>query len=148
MKRIVSILMLVVILVIPGCWNREVIEHHYIYFGENDLWSAEYKVDATVTFFKKDGVLNAETYKECILTVMYKEDISDLSKVKNLIISYNSSAGNGSISEEFDSQPPTENIYTLKSRSTGSAITNADESIPVTINIDGEIQTIELTNTK
>lgn len=147
MKRIVSILMLVVILVIPGCSNREIIEHHYTYFGENDLWRAVYKVDATVTFFKVDGVLNVDTYKECILTVTYKKDISDLSKVKNLIISYDTSTGNGSLSQEFD-EPPTENIYTLKSRSTGSAITNADESIPVTINIDGEIQIIELTNIK
>lgn len=147
MKRIVSILMLVVILVIPGCSNREIIEHHYTYFGENDLWRAVYKVDATVTFFKVDGVLNVDTYKECILTVTYKKDISDLSKVKNLIISYDTSTGNGSLSQEFD-EPPTENIYTLKSRSIGSAITNADESIPVTINIDGEIQIIELTNIK
>lgn len=148
MKRLVSILMLMVTLVISGCSNREISEYHYIYRGENDLWSAEYKVDATVTFFKRDDVLNAETYKECMLTVTYKEDISDLSKVKNLIISYTSSTGGGSLEEEFDSEPPTENVYTLKSRSTGSAIENEDETIQVTINIDGEIQTIELMNTK
>lgn len=148
MKRIVSILILVVILVISGCSNREISEHHYTYRGENNLWSAEYKIDATVTFFKIDDVLNVETYKERMLTVTYKEDISDLSKVKHLIISYNSSTGGGSLDEEFDSEPPTENIYTLKSSSTGSAIENEDETIQVTINIDGEIQTIELMNTK
>jgi len=148
MKKIVSILILVMIVVISGRSNREVSEHHYIYRGEKNLWNAEYKVDATVTFFKIDGVLNVETYKERILTVTYKGDISDLSKVKHLIISYNSSAGGGSLDEEFDSKPPTENIYTLKSSSTGTAIENEEETIQVTINIDGEIQTIELTNTK
>lgn len=148
MKKIISILMLVVVSLISGCLNREINEYHYTYYGENDSWSAEYKLDATVTFFKKDGVLNVETYKERLLTVTYKDDVSNLSKVKNLIISYNSSTGGGSLEEEFNSKPPTENIYTLKSSSTSSAIENADETIQLTINIDGDVQNIELTNTK
>lgn len=147
-KKIISSLILMTILVISGCTNREVIEHHYTYFGENDLWSAECKIDATVELFKVDDVLNAKTYKERILTVAYKKDILDLYKVKKLNISYNTSTGGSSLEEEFDDNSPTENTYTLKSSSTGTAIENEDETIQVTINIDGQIQTIELTSTK
>lgn len=147
MKKILSILIVVMSLLISGCSNREVNEYHYTYRGENDLWSAECKVDATVEFFKVDNVLNAKSYKEHILTVTYKNDVSDLSKVKKMIISYNTSTGGSSLTQEFDDKPPTKNTYTLKSRSTTTSIENKGEIIKVDINIDGQIQTLELTNT-
>ena len=148
MRNTMVMLLLTLMVIVTGCSTKETVEHHYTYHGEDELWSAEYKIDASVTFFKVDGVLNVDTYKECILTVAYKKDISDLSKVKHLIISYDSSTGGGSIDQQFDNEPPTDTIYTLKSNSTGSAIESENEVIQVTINIDDEVQTIELTNTK
>lgn len=148
MKKRVSILMLMLALSISGCSNKETIEHHYTYQGENDLWRAEYKVDSTVTISEDKGKINSESNKDSILTVTYKNKIEDLYNVKYLNISYDSGISGGSLKQEFDEEPPSEIVYTLKSGSTGSAIESEDGTIQVTIDIDGEIQTIELTNTK
>lgn len=149
MKKIVSSLILMMILVISGCSNREVIEHHYTYFGENDLWSAEYKVDSTVTVSKNKGKINSASNRDSIMTVTYKKALSDLEKIKDITISYDFVGGSYSLSSHYEEgESPSNNVFTLKSSDTGSVIENEDESISVTINIDGEIQTIELTNAK
>lgn len=133
------------LLTITGCSSKEVIKHNYTYKGENELWTAEYVMNGTGTFTKKDGTLHYESNSNKILTVTYKKDISQLSSVKHLEISYESSVGGGKKAEDYNDGPPKEKTYTIKSGGTG-AIENKDEVIKVNINIDGKIQTIELKN--
>jgi len=129
-----------------GCSDKEVIKHNYTYIGESELWTAEYKVNGTGTFAEKNGKTEHKSNSDSTLTVIYKKDLSELSSVQNLEVSYESSAGGGKLSIDFNGSPPDKKTYTLNSSSTGGAIENKDEIIEVNINIDGKIQIIELKN--
>ncbi|AZV59034.1 hypothetical protein DMR38_05290 [Clostridium sp. AWRP] len=127
--------------VVTGCSNKDVIKHNYIYKGENQFWTAQYKVNSTGIFTKRDDKLHYEGNSNGILTVTYKKNISELSSVKHLEISYKSSTGGGSIGQNS----PKKKTYTMTS-STDGITEDKDEVIKVTINLDGKIQTIELKN--
>lgn len=134
------------LLIITGCSNKQVINHNYIYRGENEFWTAEYRVDAVGIFKEDNGKTNYKSESNTTLTVTYKKNLSELLSVKHLEISYESSAGGGKLTNNFDSTHPIEKTYTLKSSGSGIAIEHKDETIKVNINIDGKIQTIELKN--
>lgn len=149
MRKLAGILIVIMtftLFTITGCSNKDVIRHNYTYKGENGLWTAEYKVNGTGTFAKKDGTLHYEGNSNNILTVTYKKEISKLSSIKHLEISYKSSASGGEITEDFDDGCPKKKTYTLKSNSTVAAIENKAEVIKVNVSIDGNTQTIELKN--
>lgn len=146
LRKTISLLIIMVILIITGCSNREVIKHNYTYKGENEFWTAEYKVDGTGTFTEKDNKTSYESKSSEVLTVTYKRDLSELSSVKHLEISYKSSAQAGKITEDYDDGSSLKKTYTINSSSTNGAIENKDEVIKVTINLDGNIQTFELKN--
>lgn len=146
MRKVRGILIIILLFIIVGCSNQKVIRHNYTYKGENELWTAEYKVNGTGIFTEKDNKTSYESSSNDILTVTYKNDISELSSVKHLEISYRSSAGGGGITEDYNEGSTAEKTYTIKSGGTGGAIENKDEIIKVIINLDGKIQTIELKN--
>lgn len=135
------------LLIITGCLNKEVIKHNYIYKGENEFWIAEYKVNGTGTFTEKNNKTEYEANSNEILTITYKKNLSDLSLVRHLEISYESSAGGGMLTEDFDNNHPlNKKTYTLKSSNIGGAIESKNEVIKVNTNLDGKIQAIELKN--
>ena len=144
MKKLVSTLLLMLSLIISGCSNKEIVEHHYTYSGANESWHVEYKVDDIVTFTENNGKLDTTSKKDNLLTATYKKNLSDLSEVKKLSISYEYSDGGGSLSENYDEGPPTNTIFTIKSGSTGGAVETEQESIQVTITIDGKEQVLDL----
>jgi hypothetical protein len=149
LRKTVSILIIMLLLIITGCSKKQVVNHNYTYKGENEFWAAEYNVNGEGTFTEKDGKTEYESISDTVLTVTYKKDLSGLSSVKHLEISYESSAGGGSLTESYDSNNPLDKkTYTLKSGGTGTAIENKDEIIKVNINVDGETQTIELSSKK
>jgi hypothetical protein len=112
-----------------------------------ELWIAEYKVNGTSTFTEKNNKTEYEANSNNILTITYKKNLSDLSSVKHLEISYESSAGGGKLTEDFDSNHLlNQKTYTLKSSNIGGAIESKNEVINVNINLDGKIQKIELKN--
>jgi len=137
------ILILLMLFIVAGCSNKEVIKHNYTYTGENELWTAEYKVNGTGTFTQKDNKTLYQSNSNSTLTINYKKDLSELSSVKHIEISFESSARAGKLNLNFDDNPPNEKTYMLKS-SSGGAIENKDEIIKVTIGLDGKTQVIEL----
>lgn len=81
------------------------------------------------------------------LIVTYNKDISELSSVKHIEISYGDTVLKGKpLIEDYNNGSHARKTYTLKSHTTGSAIESGDDIIKVTINIDNQIQTIELKN--
>ena len=134
------------LLIITGCSNKEVLEHNYIYKGENEFWTAEYKVDGTGIFTKNNGRTEYENHCDKGFTITYKKDISKLASVKHLEISYKSGVSGGNITEDYKDGLQAEKTYNMKSSSSGGAIENKDDVIEVSINLDGEIQTFELKN--
>lgn len=142
MRKIVVILVAIMLVTIVGCSNRKIIRYDYTYRGENEFWNAEYKVNGTATFTEKDNKTSYSDNGSKILTVTYKGDISELSSVKHLDISYKSRK----LVYDFDqNESIDQKTFTLKSNGLGS-VENKDEILKVDINLDGKIQTIELKN--
>lgn len=135
MKKLSIILVAIVLLIIVLYSSKDVFGQNYTYKGENELWTAEYKVNVTKAF------------TDTKLTVSFKKDLSEISSVKHFEISYESSIRGGKLTSDFDSNNPlNQKTYTLKSNSSGGAIVNKNEIIKVNINLDGKIETIELKN--
>jgi hypothetical protein len=129
---------MLILFIFAGCSNRDVIKHNYTYIGENELWSAEYKVN---------GVFDKTSYEstsDAILTVTYKRNLSELSTVKQLKISSISSFRILTVDHLFDGNPPNEKTYTANI--SGEGIENKDEIVKVNITLDGKKQIIELRN--
>ena len=143
-KKRISILIIMLLLIFTGCAKKENINHNYVYKGGNEFWSAEYKVNVTDTFTEKSGKNEYDSNDNRVFTITYKKDISQLSTVKHMEISYKSSVADGKITEDFNDGTPKEKAYTTKSVGKGGAIENKNEVIKVTINLDGKIETIEL----
>ncbi len=49
-RKIAIILTTIMLFMVAGCSNKDVIKHNYTYKGENEFWTAQYKVDSTGTF--------------------------------------------------------------------------------------------------
>lgn len=143
LRKTISVLVVIILFILTGCSNKEVVKHNYTYKGENEFWAAEYKVNYTGTFTEKNNKTEYKPYSNNILTVTYKKNLSDLSSVKHLEISYETNSGGGKLTEDFDSNNPL-NQKTYKFRSGGEVIENKNEVIKININLDGKIQTIEL----
>jgi hypothetical protein len=73
------------------------------------------------------------------LQIFYKNDISELSSVKNLEISYKSSVSSGKITSDFLMEILFKNLYNESSSKIG-AIENEDEAVEVTIDMDGNTE--------
>lgn len=147
MRKRYYILLAIMILILTGCSSKEVTEHNYTFKGENELWTAEYKVDGTDSWSKVDGKLHYESEATKVLAVTYKRDISELSAVKYLEISYETGTSGGKLTENYDSNNPlSKKTFTFRSEGKGESIPNKDDIMNVTINIDGNLQTIELKN--
>ncbi len=161
MKKYFIFILLTVIIIVTGCSGKgkvtkdgeennkdsvteDVEENNYVFKGENEFWAGELEVNATRIFKEKEGNLEYESKADKTLTVTYKNELADLSSIKNLVISYESSVGKGEIKEDFTDSPPTDKIYTLSSSTSGGAIESEDEVIKLSIVVDGKEQTIEL----
>jgi hypothetical protein len=146
-RKTTLMLIAAAIILFIGCSNKEVTSHNYIFKGESDLWTAEYKVDGTDSWSKVEGKLHYESEATKVLTVTYKGDVSELHSVKHLEITYDTGTGGGKLTEDHDSDAPlSQKVFTFRSGGKGQLIPDKDEVIKVTINLDGDVQTIELKN--
>lgn len=146
LRKTVIIVIVIMILIITGCSNKKVVNHNYTYKGENEFWIAEYRVNGTGTFTEENGMTIYKSNCDKILTINYKKNLSDLSSVKHLEISCESSAGNKKLIDNFDNNHPIKKTYTLKSSGSGIAIENKKEIIKVNIDLGEKTETIELKN--
>lgn len=146
MRKALSIIIIVILLGFTGCSNRDTTKYIYSYTGENEFWTAEYKVNGTSTSIDDKDKTKYDNYSEKVFTITYNKDISELSSIKHLEISYESNFANGKIIEDYTDNLKPEKTYTLKANTSGGAIENKDETIKVTINIDGDIDIIYLKN--
>ncbi len=145
--RKIALLFIATLIIFMGCSNMDVTRHNYIFRGESELWTAEYKVDGTDSWSKVDGKLHYESEATKVLTVIYKGDVSELYSVKYLEISYDTGTGGGKLTEDHDNDAPlSQKVFTFRSEGKGELMPDKDEAIKVTINLDGDVQTIDLKN--
>lgn len=147
--RLIISCLLLGMLFLMACSNKDVTEYDYTYRGGNELWKAEYHVDCIVTFTEKDGKLDGESNSEELLTVTYQGELSDLTSVRHFELSYetaNSSSKN--ITDYGDGEGITSKTFKLNSGGRNCALPLEDDIIKVTVNTDGKAQTFELVNEK
>ena len=135
------------VLMAIGCSKKEITNYKYTYAGENEQWDAKYHVNESVEFTNTDNGLDVETEAKNELVITYKGELTDLSSVKHMEISYDSGIEGGKRVENYnDGVSITSKIFTLSSGGKNGALHTGDEIITVTITIDGDIQTFELNN--
>lgn len=152
MKKILVIMLSLVMILIAGCSKKEVndsYENNYTFQGENDRWEAKFISEGTVTFTEKNSNTDVKTKENELLTVTYKGELSDLSKVKHLEIEYESDLGKGKLEKNYgEGESISTKTFTLTSSVSGGPIMDENEVIKVTINLDGKEETLELKNVK
>lgn len=148
MRKVSIFLICIMLLTITGCSNnKQVQDVNYIFRGENELWTAEFQVKGTGTFSKDlFGKLSFNSDLNKTLVVTYKKDISQLSSVKHIEISYeeNPPLTSKNLTEDYNNGSHARKTYTLESHATGAMVETGNSTITVTINIDNKIQTIKL----
>lgn len=144
-RKMMSLMFFVMLTMLTACTNKDVTYHNYTYEGENEKWTADFKVNGKTIFTRTNGVLSAKNDVSQVLTITYRGDLSELSTVRNLKIIYKTSAGGASISNNYDEDYSiTNKTFTLKSGGKNGAIPNEDETIKVTVDTDGSQQMLEL----
>ena len=149
MKKIVSILIFIALCVLTSCSQKEVVEQNYIYKGENDSWSAEYKVDSRYEIIDNKRKNSYEGKSDNMLKVTYKKDLSNLSLVKEFEITYETSRGGGTHKEEFsEANPIKQKTFIHQSSSSGVKVEGKNEIIKVIIKTDEKTEEINLKSVK
>lgn len=143
MRKILAIFITALLLTGAGCSDKDVIRHYYYFSGENENWTGEYIVSSIATFTEKNGRMDYEGDSDSNFKITYKGDVSDLASIKTLKIGYDAGSCAGEMSSEYTDGGPKEKTFTMRGGSSGTYM-NEDEVIKVTINMDGEIQTMEL----
>ena len=143
MKKILTLLFTLIFL--TACSGEE--KHYdYIFKGEGEYWKAEYSFSGTEIWGEKDGRTTYvnENNNEFVLT--YKESLKELSSMKSLEYSYETSVGAGSGTREFD-EPPTEVTFKDMGSTGNGAKVSEDEAIQVKVKWNDHEESFELYNT-
>ena len=137
--------LLSLVLVLTAC-SDEKVHYDYTFDGEGEYWEAEYSFWGTEIWGEKGGTMtySNDNSEEFLLT--YKGSLKELSSVKTLEYSYETSAGGGSGTREFD-EPPTEVTFKNRGSSGNGAKVQEDEVIKVIVKWDSFEESFELHNT-
>jgi len=142
MKKIKLILLLIILLSMTSCSNKDVIKHKYFFKGESELWDVYYQEKSVETFTEKDGKLDYDSDTEATFTAVYKNGLSDLKAVKKIEIGYDTGSVGSSRSEEYNGDGPSSKAFIMNS--SGGLVANENRIIIVSLSIDGVTETLEL----
>lgn len=142
LRIILSVLFTLVLL--TACTNHtETTNNNYKFRGETDHWEAEYAYSGTEVREIVDGRTTYSNEDNYTFELTYKGSIHELSTVKNLEYSFNSSGGSGWHTIEF-TEPPSTLTFTSKGGSKGGAKTNLDDTVQVKVTWDDSEESFEL----
>ena len=146
MKKLIIFIIILILAGTTSCSSKDIVKHNYTFKGENESWIAEYTINTTQAFIENDDISNFDSECKKEFSITYKNNISELSSIKNIIISYKSSISKGEIVQDYNDGTQPEKTYKIQSSSTGGAVENKDDIIDVTVNLDGNIEVFELKN--
>ena len=121
-KKTAVFFIIIMVLFASGCAKQSVDKISYTYQGENGVWSAEMKLNATVIWTTKDGFTDHKSTCDRVLTVTYKNDISELSSVKDFVLGYDSGISSSRQSGAFSEFPRVGNTFTFTDNGSNSAM--------------------------
>lgn len=152
MKRTILILpLLFAALLFSGCTDGPTvkadptIKNQLVFRGGNALWNAEYRVNGEGRFTVEDGQYLYDSWSDEGLVVFYKGDISELSDIKDLKISYRAGSSAGYIQMSELEGGPHNKVFRLGSGGNGAMI-GKDATVTITVSLDGKAQSFELNN--
>ncbi|MRX74298.1 hypothetical protein GJU40_19450 [Bacillus lacus] len=129
-------------MVLTACSSEEN-HYNYKFNGEGEYWRAKYSFSGIEKWGDKGGKItySNENGEEFVLT--YKGSFKEISSIKTLNYSYETSAGGGGSTREFD-KPPTEVTFKSRGRSENGAKVNEDEVVQVNVKWDDFEESFEL----
>ena len=102
MKSLIPNVILLVTLLLTACTDEDVIKHDYSFTGEGQYWEAEYLYEETeMRGEKNNGTTHSHESKD-IFILRYKGSSEEIQSIKRVDYSYETSAGGGGGSREFD----------------------------------------------
>lgn len=127
-----------------GDFSTQILVNHYVFKGESETWTAEYVVDSRRTFTDKDGRIEYDGAGEAVLTVLCKGETEALGKVKEFEVAYSSRFGSGSFHMESDEAQYLDKIHTIRSSGTADQIGSVEETVALTVTVDGRVERMDL----
>ena len=148
MKRLILFTFIFAIIGLSGCSNKNIKKYNYYFEGETEEWKASMPYYAKEEFYTdKYGTYAREEKVDSDLTVTYIGDKEELSNIKRVEISCEIGFGKDVRTSYFeDGDVPEELSFTLYDVAGDYPLLNKEDVIQVIINLDGEIQTIELSD--
>lgn len=116
-------------------------ERRFTYKGGSGDWEFEYQVDGSITYYRMDGRLSTDSECNQKLIASFKGDMETLNRVKQMEIVYRSTAKGGSMKEEGPFNRPE---FVLSGGGRGGAVEDGEETIHVTVTMDGVEESFEL----
>ena len=107
-------------ILLMGCAHDVSSERSYLLRGENEEWMVDYQITFTTTFPEENGKKYAKKSKSNLLTIAFKKDITELSDIKNLKISYKDSFGSGGFEEQNYDESLEKTVFRLGGGRTSS----------------------------
>ncbi|WP_260398259.1 hypothetical protein [Peribacillus simplex] len=124
--------------------SSEATEHNY-HIGESEHWEAVYSYIGTELWGEDDGQTTHSSKDNYKLVLTYKGSLEELSSIKNLEYTYETTTSSGSKTEAY-TEPPSEKVFTIGGGSENGAIVGEGEVIKVNVKWDGFEESFELHN--
>ncbi|YCI78836.1 membrane lipoprotein lipid attachment site-containing protein [Bacillus sp. R1-10] len=152
MKKIFTVLFIMMVLTAcsfntsKGTQSETRAEHNYQFIGDSKHWEAVYSYKASEIWGENDRKQTTHSSKEnYVLTLKYKGSLEELSFMKNLEYTYETTSSSGTKTEQYN-EPPSEKVFTTSGGSEGGAIIGEGEVIKVNVKWDDNEESFELHN--
>ncbi len=140
----------ILILVFAGVYvfsqGKETINHHYVFTGSGEYWSAEYEVTATETFHEKNNKTDYGSNSSNHFKLLYNRELAELSGLRKITYSYKGTGNGGSGTEEFTDPPKSKEVISRSAGGGNGAFERKDSKIEVTVEWQGKTETFYLLN--
>lgn len=125
--------------------KSETTEHNYQFIGESEHWEAIYSYKATEIWGGNGKQTTHSSKDNYVLTLKYRGSLEELSSMKNLEYSYETTFSSGNKREAYP-DPPSEKVFKTSGSSVNGAMVGKDEIIKVNVKWDGFKESFELHN--
>lgn len=126
--------------------KEEKTEHNYQFAGESEHWEALYSYKATELWGENGaGQLTNSSKDSYELVLKYKGSLEELSSMKNLEYTYETTSSSGTKTESY-TEPPSENVFKTSGASENGALVGEGEVIKVNVKWDDNEESFELHN--